>query len=238
MDTSMMESEGRPGSAGWPTRVLIAVRDPDLVGDIRTALTAAPYRFHLLGVVDPKIDPALVAWCARGDAVLIGSEEWGALGRRHPNEFAALNERHTVVVICTDEQFADVLLIKRGTPSGLVVQDRRHALSAEMIEVALHGNLVISEAQFDRVRRNAHRLSIVGQLGQRDRAVLNWLATGLSNEAIADALKVSISEVKVSIASLMRRLKLKKRVALAVFAVSAGLSPSGGRGRSAVNAQD
>jgi DNA-binding NarL/FixJ family response regulator len=57
--------------------------------------------------------------------------------------------------------------------------------------------------------------------------VLRLLATGASNQEIADALFISVTTVKGHVQSIMRKLDLNSRTALAAFAVRTRLSAGG-----------
>lgn len=60
-------------------------------------------------------------------------------------------------------------------------------------------------------------------LTTRELEVLRLLATGASNQGIADALFISVTTVKGHVQSIMRKLGLNSRTALAAFALQRGL---------------
>ena len=64
-------------------------------------------------------------------------------------------------------------------------------------------------------------------LTARELDVLRLLATGASNQEIADALFISVTTVKGHVQSIMRKLDLNSRTALAAFAVRTKLSAGG-----------
>jgi predicted ATPase/DNA-binding CsgD family transcriptional regulator len=68
-------------------------------------------------------------------------------------------------------------------------------------------------------------LSLPGNLTGREVEVLRLLATGASNQAIADTLFISVTTVKGHVQSIMRKLGLNSRTALAAYAVRQGLVP-------------
>jgi DNA-binding NarL/FixJ family response regulator len=65
----------------------------------------------------------------------------------------------------------------------------------------------------------------VSLLTSREMEVLKLLATGLSNDEIAAALFIERTTTKTHIASLLRKLDLRDRVQLVVFAYQNGLVP-------------
>ena len=63
-------------------------------------------------------------------------------------------------------------------------------------------------------------------LSQREVEVLRMVATGASNQAIADALFISVTTVKGHVKHIMRKLDLDSRTALAAYAVRHGFDAS------------
>ena len=59
----------------------------------------------------------------------------------------------------------------------------------------------------------------------REREVLDWLAEGSSNKAIARELEISYDTVKLHVRHILAKLNLSSRVEAAVFAVENKLSP-------------
>lgn len=66
------------------------------------------------------------------------------------------------------------------------------------------------------------------RLTEREREILQYLAAGKSNKAIAKSLDISHDTVKLHVRHILAKLNLSSRVEAAVFAVEHGLSPAGG----------
>ena len=64
------------------------------------------------------------------------------------------------------------------------------------------------------------------ELTSREMDVLGHLATGLSNQEIADALGVSVTTVRTHVSSILRKLNLENRTQAALYAMNAGLASS------------
>jgi DNA-binding NarL/FixJ family response regulator len=65
----------------------------------------------------------------------------------------------------------------------------------------------------------------LGQLTEREREIVGWVATGRSNDEIAAELVVSPATVRTHVSRAMIKLGARDRAQLVVFAVQSGLSP-------------
>jgi DNA-binding NarL/FixJ family response regulator len=63
------------------------------------------------------------------------------------------------------------------------------------------------------------------QLTEREREIVAWVATGRSNDEIAQELVVSPATVRTHVSRAMTKLHARDRAQLVVFAVQAGLEP-------------
>lgn len=117
--------------------------------------------------------------------------------------------------------------------------DRVRALltPAELQAAWNAGRAVTEDALLDEARAAADLLSaapdrsptapsqLPANLTNREIDVLKLLATGATNPEIADALFISVTTVKTHVQSLMRKLDLSSRSALAVWATRNGIVP-------------
>ena len=69
--------------------------------------------------------------------------------------------------------------------------------------------------------------SMVASLTERERQVLDHLASGQSNKVIAKALDISHNTVKLHVRHIMDKLNLRSRVEAAVFSFEYRSSPEG-----------
>ncbi len=199
------------------SNVLIVLRDTILALELHKVLDEAPNRFRVLGIVDPKSAALLEQPYAAADALIVGGEEWLALWRKHPDRLRDLMRLCAVVVLTSNGHLLDILSME-WRPTGLVVKLARAPLAAIAISVALEGNAVIAEGPFDLLRRNSYRRAIANGFEGRELAVMQRMGRGEPNDKIAGVLGLAESEIKIVVATLMRRLRLPKRLTLAVFA--------------------
>ncbi len=199
------------------SNVLIVLRDSILALELRKVLREVPNRFRVLGVVDPKSATLLEQPYAAADALIVGGEEWQALWRKHPDRLCDLMRLCAVVVLTGNAHLIDILSME-WKPTGLVVKPARAPLAAIAISVALEGNAVIAAGPFELLRRNSYRRAIASGFEGRELAVMQRLGRGEPNDKIAWELGLAEGEIKIVVATLMRRLRLPKRLTLAVFA--------------------
>lgn len=60
-------------------------------------------------------------------------------------------------------------------------------------------------------------------LTNREREILNWVASGKTNREIADALGISDQTVKNHLKNILQKLQLENRVQLTRYAIEQGL---------------
>lgn len=73
--------------------------------------------------------------------------------------------------------------------------------------------------------KNAARENLLAQLTAREREILEHLAQGQSNKAIARSLDISHDTVKLHVRHILSKLNLTSRVEAAVFAVEQKMAP-------------
>lgn len=202
-----------------PTSVLLASRDPVLVLQVRDALTEGGGRVRLVGVVDPTIDCTLVIWREEADVLMIGSSELIQLLRRDGGIARELVGRFCLVTLTRGQHVLEVVSAL-GRNVGILFCDRDGGLPFAAIEMALNGYLVVPGKLLQRLLRDQSRLDIVRRLSPSERVVLCGLADALPNEAIAARAGVSPARVRSMITLLIRKLHVRNRTALAVFAAS------------------
>jgi DNA-binding NarL/FixJ family response regulator len=139
-----------------------------------------------------------------------------------------------VVILTTfglDEYIFDAL---RAGAAGFLVKDTDAGELIRAVRVVAGGEALLSPAVTRRViaefasRSPAPRKpSGLDELTPREREVVTLIATGLSNEEIADQLYVSQSTVKTHAARAMMKLAARDRAQLVVFAFEAGLAGLG-----------
>jgi two-component system nitrate/nitrite response regulator NarL len=116
---------------------------------------------------------------------------------------------------------ADGYLLKDLSPETLFQQLRGLASGEAPISRAMTGKL------FDQLARKsqpvAQPTTATGKLSKRESQVLALVASGYSNQDIADELSIAHNTVKNHLRSILSKLEVKNRAQAAAYAVSHGL---------------
>lgn len=205
-----------------PRTILLASRDPALVVRMRRALTSGSDRFHLVGVVDPMIERTLLTWCGETDVIMIGSSELLWLVHRDLAASRDLVRRAFVVVLMQEKHLLEVVAELEGRVGILFCEGDEEILTSD-IDVMLNGYVAFPAPLLQRLADNETRWNIVDRLSTGERAILGCMAEALPNNAIAARTGFSEARVKSMVSLLIRKLRLRNRTALAIFAASHGI---------------
>jgi DNA-binding NarL/FixJ family response regulator len=229
-------SDDRPAGTGQdagPIRVLL-VDDQDLVRTgTRIILDAAP-DITVVGEATDGFGALDAVDRCRPDVVLMDlrmPEMDGAEATRQLLRSSRATRRDhvlRVVVLTTfelDGRAADAIragasgfLLKTATPTQL--QDAVRTVHAGNQVLGPDELLGLLDATFDAPRAEP---AVLQKLTTRERIVFDAVARGLSNAEIADELFSSESTVKTHVGAVLRKLELRDRVQLVVFAFEHGL---------------
>jgi DNA-binding NarL/FixJ family response regulator len=136
-----------------------------------------------------------------------------------------------VIVLTTFELDEYVFAALAAGASGFVLKDGEPAELLRAIRVVADGGSLLSPTVTRRViehfaagptrRSGAH--PGIGELTEREREIVAWVATGRSNDEIAAALVVSPATVRTHVSRAMLKLRARDRAQLVVFAIESGL---------------
>ncbi len=146
-----------------------------------------------------------------------------------PDRVARRAKPVRVVVLTTfnlDDRAAEAI---RHGASGFLLKDTTPAQLGEAIRTVHQGNAVLSpdnlvellDAQF---RARSGVPASFGSLTEKEREVFAAIALGLSNAEIAERVFLSESTVKTHVGAILRKLGLRDRVQIVVFAHEHGLT--------------
>ncbi len=139
-----------------------------------------------------------------------------------------------VVVLTTFELDEYVFAALRSGAAGFLVKDTEPAELLRAIRVVAAGGSLLSPGVTRRVISEFGARSTsaatdphpqLGLLTAREREIVGWVATGMSNDEIAASLVVSPATVRTHVSRAMVKLHARDRAQLVVFAVRSGLSP-------------
>jgi len=136
-----------------------------------------------------------------------------------------------VVMLTTFELDEYVFEALRYGASGFLLKDSEPSSLLDAIRIVSQGGSLLAPTVTRRViehfgsaapRRVPH--PGLEELTDREREILGWVATGLSNQEIAAALVVSPDTVRTHVSRAMVKLHARDRAQLVVFAIESGIS--------------
>ena len=133
----------------------------------------------------------------------------------------------------SEDDLADTL---HAGARGYLLKDMEPEDVTDAILRAVRGETVVAPAMMIKLvnllqpeRRSKTKESLLAQLTEREREILEYLAQGLSNKAIARELDISYDTVKFHVRHILAKLNFTSRVEAAVFAVEQRAAPRGAR---------
>ena len=139
-----------------------------------------------------------------------------------------------VVMLTTFELDEYVFEALRYGASGFLLKDAEPSAILAAIRVVDDGGSLLAPTVTRRVIEHFGTASPrhtphpeLGQLTEREREVVAWVATGRSNQEIAEALVLSPDTVRTHVSRAMVKLHARDRAQLVVFALQSGLEPPG-----------
>jgi len=137
-----------------------------------------------------------------------------------------------VIVLTTfdlDDRAAEAI---RLGASGFLLKDATPAMLTDAIRTVHRGNAVLAPTDLGRLIEGSFRVRAAvppawTTLSEREREVFAGVVAGLSNAEIAGRVFASESTVKTHVGSILRKLDLRDRVQVVVFAYEHGLAGEG-----------
>jgi two-component system nitrate/nitrite response regulator NarL len=135
------------------------------------------------------------------------------------------------LILTMSDAEADLGAALRAGVRGYLLKDMEPEEVINAIGRAARGELVVAPAMTLKLAqmlqpgaKGAGRDELIASLTERERQILDHLARGESNKAIARALDISHDTVKLHVRHILAKLNLSSRVEAAVFAVEARTS--------------
>ena len=181
----------------------------------------------LSGIVDPTCNRSFEAWRAHADVIMIGAEELLDLSETDSAAFDALSKMQ-VIVLVEERRLLDVLG-RFGRQFAFVLVDEGEegdAVFSERVALALDGYCAITNRMMRRLTGNELRLDLVARFSPNERRVLALIGQALPNRRIAAETGLVDGQVKVLVRNIARKLRMKNRTEVAVFAASQQLDVS------------
>jgi DNA-binding NarL/FixJ family response regulator len=138
-----------------------------------------------------------------------------------------------VIVLTTFELDEYVFEALRLGASGFLLKDTEPERLLDAVRVVADGGSLLAPSVTRRVIEHfatspattATEHPALGELTDREREIVAWVATGRSNHEIAERLVVSPDTVRTHVSRAMVKLQARDRAQLVVFALQSGLEP-------------
>lgn len=138
----------------------------------------------------------------------------------------------TLILTVSDDE-DDLANAMRAGARGYLLKDMEPDDVVDAIQRAVRGETVVAPAMTLKLvnllqggsSKSTTRENLLAQLTAREREILDHLAQGRSNKAIARALDISHDTVKLHVRHILSKLNLTSRVEAAVFAIEQKMGP-------------
>ncbi|ABZ74750.1 two component transcriptional regulator, LuxR family [Shewanella halifaxensis HAW-EB4] len=134
-----------------------------------------------------------------------------------------------VIIFTVSDNESDVVQAIKFNTDGYLLKDSEPEELIEKIHLALQGEFVISspltQILAQSLRSGGKKVSQLEELTQRELQIVKLIASGKSNKEIANKLGITDSTVKVHVKNLLKKLTLKSRVEVVLWAVENKISP-------------
>lgn len=205
-------------------RVLI-IDDHAVFADGLAALLASEPDLDVAGIAGTVDDAGPLAAATQPDVVLMDYELADGTGVDATARVLAACPTAKVVMLTSFTDDAVLLAAIEAGVSGFITKHRAGHEVLDAVRAAAAGEALVSPALLARLLPRLRREPVreASKLTARELEVLELLAEGLSNQAIADRLNVSLNTVRNHVQNVLTKLHAHSRLEAVAAAVRRGL---------------
>ena len=169
----------------------------------------------------------------RPDIILLDIKMPGMNGIETLNKLRASGVTAPVVMLTMSREDADLSAALRGGAQGYLLKDMEPEELVPALEAARRGENVVAKEMVGTLARivqgdapgqdKPRPAAPFAELTPRELEILEHVAEGFSNKAVARALNITDGTVKLHVKAILRKLGIHSRVEAAVLAVEHGL---------------
>ncbi len=185
--------------------------------------------FKLVGEAQSGMEGVKLALHHNPDLILLDLNMEGMNGIETLVELKKNNIGAYVIVLTVSNAEEDLVAALRNGADGYLLKDLEPEVLQSKLQNVLKGQMVLdqnlSEKLASSIRRDRNATPEKEEdvsLTQREREILELIASGKNNKLIARDLDISDGTVKVHVKNLLRKLKVHSRLEAAVWALGHG----------------
>jgi DNA-binding NarL/FixJ family response regulator len=217
-------------------RVLLADDQPLLRHGFALIINAEP-DLQIVGEAADGAEAVARAASLQPDVVLMDVRMPGLDGIEATRRIAARQADAKVIILTTFDLDEYAFAALRAGASGFLLKNIRPPDMLASIRAVASGEAVIAPSTTRRLLdhyadtftapayQNDVATEKLAALTQREREVFVHVAEGLTNHEIADQMTLSEATVKTHVANVLRKLRLRDRIQVVIFAYEHGLRP-------------
>jgi NarL family two-component system response regulator YdfI len=217
-----------PPSSPSPSPLRILVADDHLVvrEGLRAILETAP-DLTLVGEAADGAEAVRLAGELSPDVVLMDLRMPGVDGIEAIRQIKARYPAVEIVILTTYDDDATIVRGLRAGARGYLLKDAGRRVLFEAIRAAARGESLLPPAVVEKVVAHLEEPRPVeaGGLSEREREVLELLATGAANKEIAARLHIAERTVKAHVTGIFNKLGVNSRAEAVAVALRSGLLP-------------
>ena len=199
-----------------PYKILLIDDHPLMRQGIRQILELED-NFMIVGEASNGTDGISIALDKNPDLIILDLNMKGISGLDTLRALRKHGIDSRIIVLTVSDEQSDIFALMNAGVDGYLLKDSDTAELVENIRKAAQGETVLSESVKQHLLERRPENDPLSVLTDRERDVLQWIATGMSNKQIASQLFISEETVKVHIRNLLRKLNVHSRVAATVL---------------------
>ncbi len=199
-----------------PYKILLIDDHPLMRQGIRQILELED-NFMIVGEASNGTDGISIALDKNPDLIILDLNMKGISGLDTLRALRKHGIDSRIIVLTVSDEQSDIFALMDAGVDGYLLKDSDTAELVENIRKAAQGETVLSESVKQHLLERRPENDPLSVLTDRERDVLQWIATGMSNKQIASQLFISEETVKVHIRNLLRKLNVHSRVAATVL---------------------
>ncbi|KAE9526430.1 response regulator [Testudinibacter aquarius] len=197
-------------------RILIIDDHPLMRRGIRQLLELEP-DFQVIGEASNGQEGIRLAQQQEPDVIILDLNMKGLTGLETLQQLRQKGVTAHIGILTVSDAKADIFALVDAGADGYLLKDSEPDLLLQQIKQLAHGEIVYSpEIQYQLQQRKISPEPLLS-LTERESAVLERVAKGMSNKQIAEMLFISEETVKVHIRNMLRKLNVNSRVAATVL---------------------